>query len=125
MNKSISTFNFFFYIYQCSQMNDYKNQIGKTMKLRELLDIAEVIGNHQAKLLKLAEKEVGDLSISEMAFIKMVSSGSITTMKKSGATNGRILMTEKKVALSKEEKVKRYLKSLSQSDLTALLDDVK
>ena len=106
-------------------MNDYKNQIGKIMKLREILDIAEVIGNHQAKLLTLAEKEVGDLSISEMAFIKMVSSGSITTMKKNGATNGRILMTEKKVSLSKEEKVKRYLKSLSQADLTALLDDVK
>ena len=102
-----------------------KNQIGKIMKLRELLDIANVIGNHQAKLLTLAEKEVGDLSIAEMAFIKMVSSGSITTMKKNGATNGRILMTEKKVALSKEEKVKRYLKSLSQDDLAALLDDVK
>ena len=95
------------------------------MKLREFLDIAEVIGNHQDKLLKLAEKEVGDLSISEMAFIKMVSSGSITTMKKNGATNGRILMTEKKVALSQEEKVKRYLNSLSQDDLAAMLDDVK
>ena len=106
-------------------MNDYKNQIGKNMKLREFLDISEVIGNHQAKLLTLAEKEVGDLSISEMAFIKMVSSGSITTMKKSGATNGRILMTEKKVALSKEEKVKRYLKSLPQTDLVALLDSLK
>ena len=95
------------------------------MKLREFLDIADVIGKHQAKLLTLAEKRVDDLSISEMAFIKMVSSGSITTMKKAGATNGRILMTEKKVALSQAEKVKRYLKSLSQTDLTALLDDVK
>lgn len=92
------------------------------MKLREFLDIANVIGNHQAKLLKLAEKEVGDLSISEMAFIKMVSSGSITTMKKNGATNGHILATEKKVALSKEEKVKRYLKSLGKDDLAALLN---
>ena len=103
-------------------MNDYKNQIGKIMKLREFLDIADVIAKHQVKLLKLAEKEIGDLSISEMAFIKMVSSGSITTMKKSGATNGRILMTEKKVAVSKEEKVKRYLKSLDKDDLAALLD---
>ena len=106
-------------------MNGYSNQIGKLMRLREFLDIAEVIGNHQAKLLKLAEKEVGDLSISEMAFIKMVSSGSITTMKKNGATNSRILMTEKKVALSQEEKVKRYLKSLAKDDLTALLDGLE
>ena len=106
-------------------MNGYNNQIGKIMRLREFLDIADVISKHQAKLLTLAEKEIGDLSISEMAFIKMVSSGSITTMKKAGATNGRILMTEKKVALSQAEKVKRYLKSLSQTDLTALLDDVK
>ena len=80
-------------------MNDYKNQIGKNMRLREFLDISEVVGNHQNKLLRLAEKEVGDLSISELAFIKMVSSGSITTMKKSGATNSRILMTEKKTPL--------------------------
>ena len=95
------------------------------MKLREFLDIADVIGKHQAKLLTLAEKEVGDLSISEMAFIKMVSSGSITTMKKNGATNGHILATEKKVALSKEEKVKRYLKSLAKDDLAALLDGLE
>ena len=95
------------------------------MKLREFLDIADVIGKHQEKLLRLAEKDVGDLSISEMAFIKMVSSGSITTMKKNGATNGRILMTEKKVALSKNEKVKRYLQSLSQPDLAALLDGLE
>lgn len=92
------------------------------MKLRELLDIAYIIGQHQAKLLTLAEKEVGDLSISEMAFIKMVSSGSITTMRKNGATNGHILATEKKVTVSKQEKVKRYLQSLSQPDLAALLD---
>ena len=106
-------------------MNDYKNQIGKIMKLRELLDISYTIAQHEAKLMKLAEKEIEDLSISEMAFIKMVSSGSITTMKKTGATNSRILSTEKKVALSKEEKVKRYLKSLSQDELDTLLDDVK
>ena len=106
-------------------MNDYKNQIGKNMKLREFLDISVVIGNHQDKLLRLAEKEVGDLSISEMAFIKMVSSGSITTMRKNGATNGHILSTEKKECMSKKDKVKLYLKSLSQDDLAALLDDVK
>ena len=106
-------------------MNDYKNQIGKIMKLREFLDLSYTIEQHKAKLLQLAEKRVDDLSISEMAFIKMVSSGSITTMRKNGATNGHILATEKKVALSKEEKVKRYLKSLSQDDLAALLDDVK
>ena len=106
-------------------MNDYKNQIGKIMRVKELLDISYTIAQHEAKLLKLAEKEVGDLSISEMAFIKMVSSGSITTMKKNGATNGHILTTEKKVALSKKEKVKRYLKSLSQIDLDTLLKDVK
>ena len=95
------------------------------MRLREFLDISVVIGDHQDKLLRLAEKEVGDLSISELAFIKMVSSGSITTMKKNGATNSTILATKKKVALSKEEKVKRYLKSLSQDDLTALLDGLE
>lgn len=102
-------------------MNGYNNQIGKNMKLREFLKIGDIITKHQNKLLKLAEKEIDDLSISELAFIKIVSSGSITTMKKNGATNGRILSTEKKVALSKTEKVQRYLKSLSQNDLAVLL----
>lgn len=95
------------------------------MKLRELISINYVIAQHTAKIQKLAEKRVDDLSISEMAFIKMVSSGSITTMRKAGAPNARILMTEKKEALSKEEKVKRYLKSLAPDELMALLDGMK
>ena len=92
------------------------------MRMKELLDINYLIAQHEAKLMKLADKEVGDLSISEMAFIKMVSSGSITTMKKNGATNSRILVTEKKEGMSKEEKVKHYLKSLSQTELQMLID---
>lgn len=95
------------------------------MKLREFLELDHVIEQHRTKLLSLAEKRVDDLSISEMAFIKMVSSGSITTMRKNGATNARILMTEKKAALSQEEKIKLYLKSLAPENLAALLDDVK
>lgn len=94
------------------------------MKLQELVSINCVIDQHTAKLQKLAKKEIDDLSISELAFIKMVSSGSITTMKKNGATNERILLTEKKEALSQEEKVKRYLKSLAPENLAALLDNL-
>lgn len=105
-------------------MNDYNNQIGKNMKLKELIDLNDIIYQHKVKLLKLAEKEVDDLSISEMAFIKMVSSGSITTMKKAGATNGKILVTKQREVISKEEKVKRYLKSLSPDNLAALLDNL-
>lgn len=99
--------------------------MGKIMRLKELLDLNYMIAQHEAKLIKLAEKEVDDLSISEMAFIKIVSSGSITTMKKHGATNSRILSTEKKVTLSKKDKIKQYLKSLSKAELGALLNDVK
>ena len=106
-------------------MNDYKNQIGKNMKLRELLNIESVIAKHTDKLRKLTEKDVDDLSISELAFIKMVSSGSITTMKKNGATNARILTTEKNEGLSQEEKVKRYLKAMAPEDLKALLNEMK
>ena len=95
------------------------------MKLRELLNIESVIAKHTDKLRKLTEKDVNDLSISEMAFIKMVSSGSITTMKKNGATNARILTTEKNEGLSNEEKVKRYLKSMAPEDLKALLNEMK
>ena len=95
------------------------------MKLRELLNIESVIAKHTDKLRKLTEKDVNDLSISELAFIKMVSSGSITAMKKNGATNARILTTEKNEGLSNEEKVKRYLKSMAPEDLKALLNEMK
>lgn len=95
------------------------------MKLRELLNINYVIAQHTDKLRKLTEKDVCDLSISEMAFIKMVSSGSITTMKKNGATNARILMTEKQGGIGQEDKVIRYLKSLAPEDLKALLNEMK
>lgn len=95
------------------------------MKLKDLISINYVISQHTAKMQKLAEKEIDELSISEMAFIKMVSSGSITTMKKTGATNERILLTEKKETLSKDEKVKRYLKSLAPDKLMELLDSMK
>ena len=95
------------------------------MKLRELLNIESVIANHTDKLRKLTEKDVADLSISEMAFIKMVSSGSITAMKKNGATNARILTTEKNEGLSQEEKVKRYLKAMAPEDLKALFNEMK
>ena len=106
-------------------MNDYNNQIGKNMKLRELLNIESVIAKHTDKLRKLTEKDVNDLSISELAFIKMVSSGSITAMKKNGATNARILTTEKNEGLSQEEKVKRYLKAMAPEDLKALFNEMK
>lgn len=95
------------------------------MRVKEVVDISYTMAQHEAKLLKLADKEVEDLSISEMAFIKMVSSGSITTMKKNGATNSRILSTEKKVTVSKKDKVKLYLKSLSPTELDTILDDFR
>ena len=95
------------------------------MKLRELLNIESVIAKHTDKLRKLTEKDVNDLSISELAFIKMVSSGSITAMKKNGATNARILTTEKNEGLSQEEKVKRYLKAMAPEDLKALFNEMK
>lgn len=105
-------------------MNDYNNQIGKNMKLNALVSITYLIEQHKAKLEKLGEKEIENLSISELAFIKMVSSGSITTMKKHGARNDRILLTEKKETVSKEEKIKRYLKSLPSDKLMTLIDSI-
>lgn len=94
------------------------------MKLKELIDINHAISRHTNKMQKLAEEEIDDLSTSEMAFIKIVSGGSITAMKKAGATNKRILLTKKKEALSADEKVKRYLKSLTPDHLAALLDNL-
>ena len=44
-------------------MNDYNNQIGKNMKLNALVSITYLIEQHKAKLEKLGEKEIENLSI--------------------------------------------------------------
>lgn len=107
-------------------MNDYNNQIGKIMKLKELMDIEPVIAKHATKLKALGEVEVNKLSISDMAFIKMVSSGSITSMRKLGASNEEILCTsQRRTSLNESMKVKSYLRNLPQDELMALLDSLK
>lgn len=105
-------------------MNDYNNQIGKIMKLKELMDIESVIAKHTDKLKMLSDMDIDKLSISELAFIKIVSSGSITAMKKHGASNQRILMTEKSATLSDGAKVKMFLKSLTSEKLAELLAEL-
>lgn len=94
------------------------------MKLKELLNIESVIAKHNDKLKMLSDIDIDKLSISELAFIKMVSSGSITTMKKHGASNQRILMTEKNATLSDGTKVKMFLKSLTSEKLAELLAEL-
>lgn len=94
------------------------------MKVNEILNIESVITKHTDHLTSLFNKEVDDLSISELSFIKMVSSGSITTMKKNGASNEKILRTDKRIPLSDEMKIKIYLKSLTPEQLTSLMDEV-
>ena len=95
------------------------------MQLKDLISINYVMDQHAEKLLKLGEKDVDELSISELAFIKMVSSGSITAMKKRGYYNSTILNIEQSKGIRKQEKIKSYLKSLSPENLTALLDEIK
>lgn len=95
------------------------------MQLKDLISINYAIHQHSQKLLKLGEKDVDELSISELAFIKMVSSGSITAMKKRGYYNRTILNIEQSKGIRKQEKIKSYLKSLSPENLAALLDEIK
>lgn len=95
------------------------------MQLKNLISINYAIHKHSLKLIKLGEKDVDELSISELAFIKMVSSGSITAMKKRGYYNRTILNIEQSKGIRKQEKIKSYLKSLSPENLTALLDEIK
>lgn len=107
-------------------MNGYNNQIGKNMKLKELMNIESVIAKHTAKLTVLAELDVNSLSISDMSFIKAVSSGSITAMKKHGASNEEILCTEQhRTNQGEAMKVKSYLRNLPKDELDALLESLK
>lgn len=91
------------------------------MKVKELMKRDTVIAEHTAKIDAILAKEVDDLSISELAFIKRVSAGSITTMKKQGASNEKILRTSQNHGMSDLDKVKLYLKSLPETERKTLI----
>lgn len=96
------------------------------MKLKELMDIESVIAKHTAKLNELAELDVKSLSISDLSFIKAVSAGSITSMRKFGASNEEILCTsQRRTSQNDKMKVKSYLRNLPTDELMALLDSLK
>lgn len=96
------------------------------VKLKEIMNIESVITKHTDKLKKLAEKDIRELSISDMAFIKGVSAGSITAMKKNGALNEQILCTEQRRSTEGNKmKIKSYLRHLSKAEMMALLDSMK
>lgn len=96
------------------------------MKLKELMNIESVIAKHTDKLKKMAEQDVDKLSISDLSFIKMVSAGSITSMRKLGASNEEILCTSQhRTSQSDAMKVKSYLWNLPQDELKALLEGLK
>lgn len=95
------------------------------MKTKEILARQNIINEHEKRIDEILEKEVNDLSISELSFIKGVSSGSITTMKKNGASNEKILRTKQHSAMSDAEKTLLYLQSLSDTQLATFLDQLK
>lgn len=96
------------------------------MKLKDFMDMKTVIAKHTAKLTKLGDVEITSLSISELAFIKMVSSSSITRMKRFNVTNEQILCTEQRRSIQGNEmKVKFYLRNMPQDELIALLESLK
>lgn len=91
------------------------------MQVNAILNRETVIAEHTAKIDAILAKDVDSLSISELAFIKRVSAGSITTMKKQGASNEKILRTTQNHGLSDLDKVKLYLKTLPEHERTALM----
>lgn len=92
------------------------------MKVNAILSLETTIQEHTAKIRAIMEREVDTLSISELAFIKRVSAGSITTMKKAGASNEKILRTAQNHGMTTKEKVMMYLKSLSEEERRTLLN---
>ena len=92
------------------------------MKVSEILTRETVIKEHTAKIDSILEKDVDSLSISELSFIKRVSSGSVTTMKKQGASNEKILRTTQNHGMSDLDKVKLFLKALPEDERRALIN---
>lgn len=96
------------------------------MKLKEFMSIETLIGNHTAKLNKLAERDINDLSISDLAFIKMVSAGSITSQRRYNFTNEEILCKEQRRTIEGNAmRVKSYLRNLPLDELRALLNGLE
>lgn len=91
---------------------------------------SEILNNQNIDIIKkindylndILDTEVDDLSVSQLSWVKMVASTSISTMKKAGKDNEYILThwsnsnnpeTQKK----KEDKVKKFLSQLSPEKL--------
>ena len=90
------------------------------MKVKELINIEHIKNNHNNELARLGEIDVNSLSNSDLCFIKMVSSSSISTMKKAGRDNEYILTHGPENKGVSTETVKKYLGGLDEATLLAL-----
>ena len=90
------------------------------MKVKELIDIENIKNSHNNELDRLADIDVASLSNSDLCFIKMVSSSSISTMKKAGRDNEYILTHGPENKGVSTETVKKYLGGLDEATLLSL-----
>lgn len=90
------------------------------MKVKELIDIENIKNNHNKELDRLADIEVDNLSNSDLCFIKMVSSSSISTMKKAGRNNEYILTHGPDNKGASTDTIKKYLGGLDEATLLSL-----
>lgn len=90
------------------------------MILKELIDIENIKNNHNNELDRLSNIDINNLSNSDLCFIKMVSSSSISTMKKAGRDNEYILTHGPENKGVSTETVKKYLGGLDEATLLAM-----
>lgn len=90
------------------------------MKLNELIDIENIKNNHNNELDRLSNIDINNLSNSDLCFIKMVSSSSISTMKKAGRDNEYILTHGPENKGVSTETVRKYLGGLDEATLLSL-----
>lgn len=110
-------------------MNPFIKNEDKNMKYTETelkmdkytqTEINEIKNKFIERIDKLTGKEFGDLSISEMAWLKCVAVSSIMAMKKKGYSNTYIMTTHQHEKQTPVQKASKVISTLTDEQLAEL-----
>lgn len=65
------------------------------MKVKDMIDLGKVIEDYKSIMEEIGEKTPDELSTSELTLLRRVSTGSISSAKKSGRSNEEIINMDK------------------------------
>ena len=91
--------------------------------ITDFFQIDTLVANYRARLEGLAATDIDDLSINELALVKLVSASSITAMRQAGKCAADILRAKQKAPKKRTRfEVAKYIAALSPEDRDELLN---